>query len=513
MEKINFTNEPQKKLSYMALTTDTTSNCEISEEFDLPDYIPEIRKILAVKTGVLPESKYLSDKGNGSQLDFGGTVTYLVIYTDDEGNLCSTPLTSAYETSVQLSTRPEVVFIDTVADNTSVRVNAPRKLTVKTRLKNKITGYSKGIYEENISSKSTADEIYLQRASEKVKTVDVNQISLQNVKISDKFDMQENKNAKPIWCDATVVINDCKVQNGAVSVRGNGMVKCVCQVNDTIVSLCKDITVNEEIEADKCQDTAFVSIVPRCVMLAISNELNDDEGQLFFDLNLEFEGATYDNKEEYVTKDCYSTKWETETNYKTIDTYSMVKCQNASFTVSESLKRKNNEATEIVEIIATPVFEKAEIKGQKSIFTGKLDVNVIGMHQTDEGNEYLCDTFEVPIKYETDIKLYPEEVFQRCSFTVGKVSGRYDTEKFLLNSEIFLSYDIVEKSKHKVLDTAILKKDREIKNDLACVRVCFPTEDDSLWEIAKKYHTTVEKIASQNDLDSPYEFYKKKLII
>ena len=54
MEKINFTSDTQKNLSYTVLTTDTTSNLEISEEFNLPDYVPEIRKILTVKTGVLP---------------------------------------------------------------------------------------------------------------------------------------------------------------------------------------------------------------------------------------------------------------------------------------------------------------------------------------------------------------------------------------------------------------------------------------------------------------------------
>ena len=38
------------------------------------------------------------------------------------------------------------------------------------------------------------------------------------------------------------------------------------------------------------------------------------------------------------------------------------------------------------------------------------------------------------------------------------------------------------------------KKDKEIKSDLACVRVCFPTESDTLWEIAKKYHTTSSRV-------------------
>ncbi|MBQ4509401.1 MAG: LysM peptidoglycan-binding domain-containing protein [Clostridia bacterium] len=509
MENLNL----QGRVSYTTLVNDTVSSCEITEEFNLPDYVPEIRKMLTVKTGVLPEGKYIMDKGNASQLDFSGTVTYLVIYTDDEGNLCSTPLSSQYESSVQLNTRPDIVFIDTVADNTALRVNAPRKLTIKTRLKSKILGYGKTTYEESITPKSTADEMYLQRASEKINTVEISQVSLQNIRISDKLDMQGYKNAKPIWCDAVAVINDCKAKNGSVSVRGSGSVKCVCVVNGETVCLNKDISIVEEIEAEKCRENDFVSVNPRCISLSISNELNEDESQLFFDLNVEIEGAVYSNKEESVTVDCYSTKHETEASYKIIDTYSAVKSQNANFTVSEAVKRKNNDELDIVDIIATPVFEKAEFKGSRAVFSGKLNACVIAMSQKDGEKEYISENYELPIKFEDDLKSYFAECISRCDFTVGKISGKYDEERFIINGDIFVSYDTVEKSKHKVLDTAILKKDKEIKNDLACVRVCFPTEDDTLWEIAKKYHTTVAKITEQNDLDTQTEFYKKKLII
>lgn len=513
MEKINLNEVAQKKLTHTALVNDTISNCEVSEEFTLPDYVPEIRKMLTVKSSALPESKYLSDKNGSSTLDYSGTVTYLIIYADDDGNLCSTPLSSQYESSALLNGHPDIVFIDTTVDNTSLRVNAPRKLTIKTRLKSRILGYGKSTYEENVTPKSVADEMYLQRASKSVNTVEISQISMQNIRISDKLDMQGYKDAKPIWCDAVAVVTECKAQNGSVLVRGNGKVKCICQVNDTTVCLENDISIFEEIESDKCKEGDLVSVNPRCVSLSISNELNENESQLFYDLNIEIEGAAYSNNQEYVTEDIYSTKCDTDVNYKIIDTYSAVKCQNASFTVSESLKRKNNDKIEIVEIIATPVYEKAEMKVSKSQFTGKLDIVVIGVNQKDDEKEYVYESYELPIKYEADLKSNNEEVISRCSFMVGKISGKYDEERFLVNSEIFVSYDTVEKSKHKVVDTAILKKDKEIKSDLACVRVCFPTESDTLWEIAKKYHTTVSKITEQNDIDASESIYRKKLII
>ncbi len=515
MEKINFNMAAQKKLSLLSVPTDTVTVHEISEEFNLPDYIPEVRRVLCVKSGVLPESKYLADKGNGATLDFGGTVTYLVIYTDDEGNLCSTPLSSSYEESLQITSNPREVIIDTSVDNTALRVNAPRKLTVKARLKSRIIGFEKSELEENIMPKSTADEIYLQRACKKIKTAEIFPISLKEIKIDDRFDMQGVKIIRPIWCDAELAITECKAQNKSVSVKGEGSVKCVCQCEDGCTVLTKSIRINEEIEAEESRAGDMASVRGKCISLAVANEINGEENQLFFDLSCDLEGTVSHNAEEYVTIDCYSTKCETEVSCKTLETYSSLKSHNSSFTVSETLKRKDNEMKEIIEIIANPVCEKTEIKGQKATVFGKIELNVIGECEEKENGEkeYICQAYDLPVRYDTDLGKIADECVIRSNFTVGKISGKYDGEKLYVACEVFLAQDIIEKSRTEVLDKAVIKNDKEIKNDASCVRVYFPTEGDTLWEIAKRYHTTVNKITQENEIEADTSELHKSILI
>ena len=43
---------------------------------------------------------------------------------------------------------------------------------------------------------------------------------------------------------------------------------------------------------------------------------------------------------------------------------------------------------------------------------------------------------------------------------------------------------------------------KEIKKEAGCVRVYFPKEGDTLWEIAKMYHTTVAALKENNDEDA-----------
>jgi hypothetical protein len=315
MENPNITKKPELSI----ISTDTTVTNEVSEEFTLPDYIPEVRKLLYVGAQYLPENKYISD----SKVEFSGTVTYLVIYTDDEGSLCSTPLSTSLEGEGGLNGANELVFIDTIVDGVSTRVNAPRRLTIKSRLKSRILGIENREIEENISPKSSADELYLQRDIVSAPTFKIYQASMQGIKASDNLDMQGVKNATPLWCDAYLVINDCKSQNRSVSVRGEIMVKCICQVDNEYVTLTRLLPLAEEIECEKAKTGDFARAYGRVRSLSISNEINDESNQLFFDVECEVDCEVARKEEAYLTRDCYSTECESHSSYKDIDVYSL----------------------------------------------------------------------------------------------------------------------------------------------------------------------------------------------
>lgn len=510
----NSTKERSDAVRLLEISDDTAINHEVSEEFSLPDYVPEVRKILLTRAQVLPESKYVSDTTTPPTLELGGTVTYSIIYTNEEGMLCALPLNSSYEAKAPILANG-ATFIDTTVENCTTRVTAPRKLTVKTKLKSRIMGFNEKTEGENISPRSSADEIYIERKTEPRKSLEIMPISLQNIRMNDRLDTSGMEKSKPIWCDASIILSDVKAQGGRVSVRGEVTVKCllVNGMEETVIN--KTIPLVEDVEAEGAIVGDMTSMRARCVSLSISNEENGDKNELFFDLNCELEGEVERNAEIELTKDAYSTKNEMQATYKNIDIFAGLKSQNASFTVSESLKRENDAISKIIDVIADPVYEKAEIKGNKIYFLGKLFAHVIGRSEiNDEGTcEYLSDHYEIPIKYETELQRVDGEIISRCDFSIGNLNARYDSERFYITTEIFPTFSVYEKSTATVLDKAILKKETEYKTDSSCVRVCFPKETETLWDIAKKYHTTVNKLAEQNGISSEDSLKGKSLII
>ena len=150
------------------------------------------------------------------------------------------------------------------------------------------------------------------------------------------------------------------------------------------------------------------------------------------------------------------------------------------------------------------MYEKSETKGAKIYHHGKLLVDVIGkkISDTDGEVQYMHDYYELPIKYEADMGKATKSIMAQCDFSIGKQSARYDDESFYLTAEIFVSHSVYEKCEALVLDQAIIKTDKEVIKNSSCVRVCFPREGETLWDIAKRYHTTKSKIKEQNDIEN-----------
>ena len=513
MSDVNNSSVMQNKVNITSLGQDSIVTTEVSEEFSLPDYVPEVRKVLCVRAKVLPEGKFMSDSGANTNLEFDGAVTYNVIYTDDEGRLCSTPLQSSYEAQSMISQSPSSVMIDTYADSTVCRVLAPRKLTIKSKLKSKILPFYENVIEENISPLSPSDRIYLEKRTKNIHTLSEKPVYMQNIRMSDRFDYNGKGALTPIMCDAYMVLNDCKAQNGTVSVRGEVKINCLCSDGGNDIMLTKALPVYEELDAEGISPSDMIRCNGRCVSLSISNEQNSDTPQLFFDISCEIEGEFYRNEENSVTEDCYSTKYEMTIEKKDVDLYTVADAKTFSLSVNDKFKRKDSSIDEIVCVLCDAVSDKVEIKNSKCMASGRILAQVIGKsNPTDtKESEYLTELYEIPFKHE--MGRCGDDLQYRLTYEVALENARYDADKFSFSAELYPSYALFEKSKETILNSAKLQRDKEFKKDEASVRVFFPKDGDILWEVAKKYHTTERKIMEDNALNSSSLEGVKSIII
>ena len=486
---------------------------EVSEEFSLPDYQAEVSRIVCVRPQFLLENRYIHDTGAGVSLDYGGTVTYSVIYISSDGELCAVPLSSTYENKIALSDMPELCKLSVRCESASFRVSAPRRLTIKTKLKSRIRAFKELKVESKISPSSLADEVFLEKNEKTIEAIEVKGISLKGIKMSESLDCPSGL-VKPIWCDAFVSIGEVKSENGCVRVQGEATVKCLISTETGEEVVEKSMRLNEQIEADGAEIGDFVSVSPTCTALALSSEEKEGETKLYFDLTCEINGEVIRNGEKKILADAYSTKHKSSIAYKEFEYYNALKAGNSSFTVCEEKKRNGRDGEEIVCAMGDAVWERSEIKGTKVNHLGKLSVSVIMRNEDAIDNEkYSLEAYELPIKYEQELGKNIKNSLSICDFSLGAVSIKQENERAFITAEVYSATEIFEKNTESALSELNIRTDEEIKNERSCVRVCFTNEGETLWDVAKRYNASLSKIANQNELDKSATELPKYLII
>ena len=128
----------EKRLSVPYISQSTVT--EAGEEFTLPDYYPEVRRVVSTFCRVLPESWY----DNGDSVEQGGVVSFTVLYLGDDGSLTAAPLTTDFTAAVQMPKGDErasaVISVDTAAENVTCRATGPRRLALRSRLRTTVSG-------------------------------------------------------------------------------------------------------------------------------------------------------------------------------------------------------------------------------------------------------------------------------------------------------------------------------------------------------------------------------------
>ena len=116
---------------------DKSINTEISNDYTLPDYLPEIRRILRVGVSPMPPAKYIS----GNSAEFNGGVDYDLLYVGSDGAIHSAPLNAEYAFSVPLEISSDFDLNEGVLSlcklsecGVTSRVSSPRRLNIKCRL-------------------------------------------------------------------------------------------------------------------------------------------------------------------------------------------------------------------------------------------------------------------------------------------------------------------------------------------------------------------------------------------
>ena len=281
---------------------------ELSGDFTLPDYQPEIKRLLRVSASILPPSKSVGD----SEAELAGGIDYYVHYTGSDNQVYCAPLSSEYKISVPMD-KNELSLVnvtsdaETVPDMVSGRVTSPRKLNIKCRLKTRARMYGDAPIDKSYESMGEDSQVLLGRSDVTRRIFAQSEM----IRLDDEIIQSAADGETRIICaKGNVLIGETAVSNGAANCKGELYLKLLMckEPNGTPYTSVRRMPFNSTVMIEGatagCEACAKGSVAEMSINVE-ENRIAIDAG-IILELSICInEGVTYVN-------DAYSTTHDTE---------------------------------------------------------------------------------------------------------------------------------------------------------------------------------------------------------
>lgn len=456
-------------------------NTDISEDFSLPDYNPEIRRVLYVKECLLPPAKFIS----GNKLDVNGVVDYTLVYISNEGKLCSAPLSAEYSFSLPLENASDFemsegvsVMVHSIAENSTVRVSSPRKLQIRSHLSSNVSAWGKKSCGERIEG--IQDPASIQRLMKDSVCADVFCESSDVVTLEDEY-ILPSENCRVALADSAVFVEGCRIEGELVRISGEVVLKMlvICEQDETSECVVRRLRFDAESDLVGAQAEESLCRVSGSVT---DVSMSIEEGKVMTEANLVLEICLGQNRGVSYTSDIYSTEQDAEVSVRT-QMLPMI-LANKNFNVSQServpLEELNfAEGAQIVDVCGSASVQEVIAENGKFVFKGNCKYNVI----CSKDGEYSYCEARVPFRCESEGDGAIDS-FDAC-VDVLNCRARADAEYLNIDAELGMACTVMGNSEAIMLQRAMFGE--ELAVECGKWTVCYVQNNESLWDIAKRY--------------------------
>ena len=483
---------------------DRTLTCDVSGDFVLPDYLPEIKRLLRVTPTVSESSKYV---GQGS-VEFAGAVNYTVLYADGDGRLFCAPLSSDYDfecktggTDGELSS--DAVFCDTGIESVNCRPVGPRKLVMKSRLCSRVRAFENTAIPERTEGNVTPEDEYsIERLKRVYPTACLVRGKGDEISVDGEIEPGGvSGSVKPVFCEGKVAVLDVSCGEDGAQVRAELAVRCLLEKEDgELFCVSKRFPVSDNVELRGAGRDAGCMAWGRCETVSVNAEHSEDEHRtrLFCEATVIFEAEAVKNLPASVTEDAFSTQYECECGVKEYEfPYSQkVICTTFNFANSLPLAEVGvDSGGNVIDLCGEAKIEKVENANGKLTASGVCRASAL-----ISGEEIQSTEFDLPFKYEFDGGAGEVADFD-AEASVVSIRARAEGENVAFDGEIALALSVFGKNTAAVAEKVTLDKSRPVKDDVKgpAFMIFYPDKSDSLWSVAKKYRVPLSKLSEKNE--------------
>lgn len=493
---------------------------EVSGDYSLPDYQPEIKRLLRIGTNVLPPNRFAGTDG----MELRGTLDYYVLYMGHDNGVYCAPLTTEYSMQAEpdaegrgllsAAGEPMVCICDASTETPVGRVTAPRRLNIRCKVKADVRLYGECPLEINGEGDTTLETL--------TESAEVGRLYWglgETMPLQDDIILSPAEGEWRVVCaEGKVMITEAAPIPGAVNCRGEVALKLTLCPAETESEFASDTTEGRtsppltvmQRKIPFSQTVEIEGVTPVCTATAcgyctdISVEM--EEGHLHVEMGILSEARAQKNETVSYVKDLYSTRREGTCRYATYPTERALRALNGNFTLSDSLPLAEagiDPAAKVADVTAVAVPEglTADTSKGRCVLTGTCRCHLLLLRD----GEYASADMELPFRYEFDDQNLAavgnaDDASPAFDGHVSVINcrARMDGERVGVDAELAVSVRT-----HRTAPlTALAETDfgEEVTRRRGEYVICFPSPADTLWSVAKRYHAPLAALTAANNL-------------
>lgn len=499
-------------LNTCELMFENTSEQSVDGDITLPDYCPDIKRIL--KCMVTPCLTSAQCVGDRVTVDANAFVQ--VIYVDDNNNIfCydkTFPFSKTIELGKQIDNPVTDVKLKTAYANT--RAVSQRRIDIHASvgISIRITG------KKEVELISDAENCGIQLLKNFDSASDFIGQTVKSFTLNEVMEIGKSKMPvrQIIRQKATPVVSEIKVIANKLLIKGEVSVSILyCRDNSDggYETYENSMPISQIVELDGIEETSDYSARLSITSLNIITKADSSGEKRLFDVTAVISAMIKSDKKVDISFpcDCYSTLYNVKSEKKLVTFEKIIQNTDDLIMVKKSEEFLNIAIKEIIGVWCDDVVTTYTCTGDELKIIGSTMVSILAIDTS--GQPFYAER-NVSFERVRNIEGGCKNLICNADAVVSAVGFVLtDSNKIDLRVEIRLRTSLSKKNTGEIL-TDILCDTSEIKEKkYAVLTIYFPDDGEMLWNIARKFGTTVEAIKSENEISEDLISKKCMLLI
>lgn len=487
----------KRKLNTCKKNYEKKSEYPIDCEFTLPDYCPDIERIL--KCNIVPRISNLSVLSDSAQVEISANICILYVTNEDKLFGYEMPVNLSKSINVGTIEKEIIKYYSAKTEYVNCRAVNNRKIdvhgSVSVLLKLMMNDEKSFISDINDSS------VVLKKQNEKV--LEICGFAEKQVNIADDIILSSSSGSVSniIREDAKVIIEDCKTLSGKAIIKLNLLYEILYLSSDFRYECIKHtVPVNQVIDIEDTDENSVCCVKANVCSVNLKPITNSEGEMRTISSNSKINISVTSNRFNDVSMvtDGYCVKYESALEHDAIECDKLIDSLNENVNISECIN-VSSEISEIIDLYCVPLHFACKCESGNTFICGDIAVCV-----SLEDENGCCKYYEKVVPYNE--KISAKDCDEHCTFdfTLSAVNCNYSiTSGNAIDFKCEMNvYGLITKT-CKLNAVTLMSVDEEKEksfDDMPTLVVYFGSKGESIWDIALKYNTSADRICEANNI-------------